>query len=108
MLLSRILSITPRRIVGIRSQSILSPNSNAREFKVVLDNGTVYVNQALAEALGWTPTQTEGVSLTLSGWEPHYFAIACTGTDSDLLARGTVESSCNPNVQKMLEYLKDC
>ncbi|CDO75391.1 hypothetical protein BN946_scf185012.g8 [Trametes cinnabarina] len=83
MLLSRVLSITPRRIVGTRSQSILSPNSTAREFKVVLDNGTVYVDQALAEALGWSPTQTEGVSLTLSGWEPHYFAIARTGTDSD-------------------------
>ena len=75
-------SIPPRRMMGVRSQSILSPTSNAREFKVVLDNGTVYVDQALAEALGWSPTQTEGVSLTLSGWGPHYFAIARTGTDS--------------------------
>ena len=82
MLLSRILSVAPRRITGIRSHSVLSPSSNAREFKVVLDNGTLYVDQALAEALGWTPTQTEGVPLTLSGWEPHYFAIARTGTDS--------------------------
>ncbi|TBU29951.1 hypothetical protein BD311DRAFT_659881 [Dichomitus squalens] len=94
-------------MVGIRSHAVLSSSSNAREFKVVLDNGTLYVDQALAEALGWTPTQTQGVSLTLSGWEPHYFAIARTGTDSDLLARGTVESSRNPAVQQMLEYLKD-
>ncbi|KAI0662953.1 hypothetical protein C8Q70DRAFT_1050657 [Cubamyces menziesii] len=109
MLLSRLFaSATPKRITGIRAQSILSASPTAREFKVVLDNGTVYVDQALAEALGWTPDQpTEGVPLTLSGWEPHYFAIARTGTDSDLLARGTVESSRNPRVKQMLDYLKD-
>ncbi|KAI0668856.1 hypothetical protein C8Q78DRAFT_1043332 [Trametes maxima] len=107
MLLSRIFLFTPRRIVGARSQSVLSTTTTAREFKVVLDNGTVYVDQALAEALGWTPQQAQGVSLTLSGWQPHYFAITRTGTDSDLLARGTVESSRNPKVQQMLDYLKD-
>ncbi|KAI0651269.1 hypothetical protein C8Q79DRAFT_932469 [Trametes meyenii] len=107
MLLSRIFSAVPRRIVGMRPQSVLSTSTTAREFKVVLDNGTVYVDQALAEALGWTPEQTQGVSLTLSGQQPHYFAIARTGTDSDLLARGTIESSRNAKVQQMLDYLKD-
>ena len=90
MLLSRLFaSATPKRITGIRAQSILSASPTAREFKVVLDNGTVYVDQALAEALGWTPDQpTEGVPLTLSGWEPHYFAIARTGTDSGEFCEG--------------------
>ncbi|KAI8975928.1 hypothetical protein BD414DRAFT_423580 [Trametes punicea] len=109
MLLSRTRPLldASRRVFQIRSQSVLSPNSNAREFKVVLDNGTLYVDQAVAEALGWSPTQPQGVPLTLSGWAPHYFAIARTGTDSDLLARGTVESGRSPNVQQLLEYLKD-
>ena len=55
-----------------------------REFKVVLDNETLYVEQELAEALGWKPDvkSEEGVPLTLSGWAPKYFAIARTGTDS--------------------------
>ncbi|KAI0079155.1 hypothetical protein K474DRAFT_1659451 [Panus rudis PR-1116 ss-1] len=97
----------PNRILERRFQSILSTSSTAREFKVVLDNDTVYVDQALAEALGWTSEKTDGVPLTLSGWAPHYFAIARTGSDADILARRTVESSRNPNVQKTLEYLKD-
>lgn len=55
-----------------------------REFKVVLDNDTLYVEQALAEALGWKAgaVGTESVPLTLSGWSPHYFAIAKTGSDA--------------------------
>lgn len=55
-----------------------------REFKVLLDNETLYVEQELAEALGWKPDvkSEQGVSLTLSGWAPNYFAIARTGTDS--------------------------
>ncbi|TFY79461.1 hypothetical protein EWM64_g4547 [Hericium alpestre] len=107
MLLSRILPRVPRRALGVRSQSILSTSSSAKEFKVVLDGDTLYVDQALAEALGWNPGQMNGVSLTLSGREPHYFAVARSGTDSDLLARATVESSVNPRVQMMLDYLKD-
>ena len=73
-----------------------------------------------------TTTVVVGVPLTLSGWAPNYFAIARTGTDSgmsehqntfrrsllnaataDHLARATVESSRNPRVRQMLEYLKD-
>ncbi|KAH9850424.1 hypothetical protein C2E23DRAFT_835058 [Lenzites betulinus] len=104
----RIFSAIPRRAIQVRAQSLLSRSgSGAREFKVILDNDTLYVDQRLAEALGWTTaTQAEGVSLTLNGWAPHYFAITRTGTDSDLLARGTVESSLNPRVQQILEYLK--
>ncbi|OBZ76395.1 hypothetical protein A0H81_03787 [Grifola frondosa] len=82
-----------------------SQSPTVREFKVFLDHETLYVDQGLAEALGWKPDQgVEGVQLTLSGWAPHYFAIARTGSDSDLLARGTVESSRNPKVQQVLEF----
>lgn len=53
-----------------------------REFKVVLDGQTLYVEKPLAEALGWHPgTGTEGVPLRLSGWEPKFFAITPKGTD---------------------------
>jgi len=94
---------------GRRYSSQLHSRGLRREFKVVLDNETLYIDQILAEALGWKPDETnkDGVSLTLSGWSPHYFAIAKTGTDSDLLARNTVESSRNPRVQEILAYLKD-
>ena len=74
-----------RRTVGtIRWHSSTPSVSSRREFKVVLDGETLYVEQPLAEALGWNPdTPAEkGVSLTLSGWAPNYFAIARTGADS--------------------------
>lgn len=120
-----------RRMGAVRAQpeSTLSRSPTAKEFKVVLDNGTLYVDQAVDEALGWTADKSTGTSLTLSGWAPHYFAITQSGTDSgkpcffpwpvcrwsqssvtpspDLLARGTVESGQNPKVQQLLEYLKD-
>ncbi|TFK17068.1 hypothetical protein FA15DRAFT_605797, partial [Coprinopsis marcescibilis] len=68
---------------------------------------TLYINQELAQALGWTEeTPTKGVSLRLSGWSPHYFAITRKGTDTDLLAHGTIESSRNATVVATLEYLK--
>lgn len=54
-----------------------------KEFKVVLDNETLYIDQQLAEALGWKQDQDlGGVPLTLSGWAPSYFAIARTGSES--------------------------
>ncbi|KAI0770493.1 hypothetical protein C8Q74DRAFT_1317747 [Fomes fomentarius] len=84
-----------------------SSGSAAKEFKVVLDNGTLYVDQELAEALGWDPAKKESVPLTLNGWAPQYFAVARTGSDADALARRTAESGRNTNVQKVLEYLKD-
>ncbi|KAG2015149.1 hypothetical protein CC2G_008444 [Coprinopsis cinerea AmutBmut pab1-1] len=78
-----------------------------QHFKVTLDGGTLYIPQEVAEALGWKEgTPTEGVALRLSGWAPHYFAITQKGTDADLLAHGTIESSRNPVVQETLEYLK--
>ena len=53
-----------------------STTSQVRQFKVVLDGQTVYIEKPLAEALGWKPgTSAEGVSLPLSGWEPKFFAI---------------------------------
>ncbi|OCH84001.1 hypothetical protein OBBRIDRAFT_742357 [Obba rivulosa] len=107
MLLLRTLPRVSRSALAARYQSTLSSSPSAKEFKVVLDGDTLYVNQALAEALGWSPAQTKGVSLTLSGWAPQYFAITRSGSDSDLLARATVESSRNPRVQEMLDYLKD-
>ena len=57
-----------------------------REFKVILDNDTLYVDKALAEALGWKPEiGPDGVPLTLNGWSPNYFAVARIGTDSGTL-----------------------
>ncbi|KAJ7476932.1 hypothetical protein B0H11DRAFT_1809823, partial [Mycena galericulata] len=61
----------------------------------------------MAEALGWKPNQgLDGVQLTLHGWEPSYFAISPTGSDSELLAKGTVEGSRDENVKTVLSYLK--
>lgn len=75
-----------RTLLGKRYNTTSSKSSGPREFKVVLDNETLYVDQQLAEALGWKPGQgIDGVPLTLSGWPPHYFAIARTGTDSGML-----------------------
>ena len=57
--------------------------SRRQEFKVVLDNDTLYVPQEVAEALGWKPQEVaKPVQLTLSGWAPNYFAVARTGSDS--------------------------
>ncbi|RPD62197.1 hypothetical protein L226DRAFT_532773 [Lentinus tigrinus ALCF2SS1-7] len=78
-----------------------------KEFKVVLDQETLYIDQDLAEALGWNPATRNSVPLTLHGWAPAYFAIARTGSDSEQLAKRTVESGGDSNVQKVLEYLKD-
>ena len=60
--------------------------SSAKEYKVTLDNGTLYVSQPVAEALGWkaednAASSSEGVSLRLRGWAPHYFTIAQSGSD---------------------------
>ncbi|KAJ7230672.1 hypothetical protein GGX14DRAFT_584239 [Mycena pura] len=79
--------------------------ASRQEFKVVLDNNTLYVEQPVAEALGWE--RGKAVQLTLSGWAPNYFAIASSGSDSDRLARGTVESSNNPKLRHVMDYLKD-
>ncbi|KAH7921133.1 hypothetical protein BV22DRAFT_1019965 [Leucogyrophana mollusca] len=79
------------------------------EHKVILDHQTLYIDRTLAEALGWKPEKGSdaGVQLSLSGWSPTYFAIAPTGSDSDRLARAVVESSHNPKVHEVLEYLKE-
>ena len=102
-------------------------HSGAREFKVVLDNDTLYVDTSLAEALGWTSNvNEEGVPLTLRGWAPHYFAITRVGSDSGQyihslplhlapitppdavsLSRNSVQSSRDPKVQEVLDYLKN-
>jgi len=100
------------------SPSDLSSNSNKpapvsgepRRFEVVLDNETLYIPKELASALGWNPDAgngTTGVSLSLHGWEPAFFAIAPTGSDSELLARNTVQSGRDPKVIHVLDYLKD-
>ncbi|GJE97831.1 hypothetical protein PsYK624_140530 [Phanerochaete sordida] len=109
MLVPRVFRFARRGVCGARAQSVLSPGSAAREFKVVLDGDTLYVDREVAEALGWTPAHppSEGVPLTLSGWAPGYLAIARTGSDSDRLARATAESGRDPKMQQVLDYLKD-
>jgi hypothetical protein len=73
-----------RNICSFRGRTLSSSaTSQVRQFKVVLDGQTLYVEKPLAEALGWNPgTGTEGISLRLSGWEPRFFAITPTGTDA--------------------------
>lgn len=61
-------------------------SNSPKHFKVTLDGGTLYIEQGVAEALGWTQdTPVDGVSLRLSGWGPHYFAITQKGTDAGTL-----------------------
>lgn len=58
--IGRKLAVGLRMIPGsARTQSILGPSATAREFKVVLDNDTLYVDQAVAEALGWDPPRRQ-------------------------------------------------
>ncbi|KAI9058158.1 hypothetical protein FKP32DRAFT_1761665 [Trametes sanguinea] len=99
---------------GLRGPSKLklarhaSSSAGVREFKVVLDNETLYVPQELAEALGWDATKQDGsVPLTLRGWSPRYFPITRKGSDSDVLVQNTLENSRDPKLQEALEYLKD-
>ncbi|CAA7269497.1 unnamed protein product [Cyclocybe aegerita] len=100
------LTVTSRALRRIPRHAVYYHKS-AKEVTVTLDGQTLYIGQEVAEALGWKPgTSTEGVSLRLSGWRPHYFAITERATDADHLARGTIESSRNPRVQGVLEYLK--
>jgi len=57
--------------------------STSCQHKVTLSGETLYIEQDLAEALGWTPEHTtDGVSLRLSGWGPNYFVITQKGTDA--------------------------
>ncbi|GLB43397.1 hypothetical protein LshimejAT787_1302980 [Lyophyllum shimeji] len=88
---------TKSRHIGCRFQSTAraaGPSTSVKEYKAVLENDTLYIDQDLAEALGWHngTSPAEGVPLTLHGWAPHYFAITRTGSESDALARRTVES----------------
>ena len=85
MLLSRIVPRLQKGISCARFQSTSTSSSSAKEFKVVLDGETLYVDQSLAEALGWNPSRPKSVSLTLSGWAPHYFAICRSNSDSGML-----------------------
>jgi hypothetical protein len=103
------------------STTLQSPS----EHRVILDNQTLYVDQSLAEALGWKPEQGSdaGIELSLSGcqptsqlhrpgvkvvshsaWMSPSFSFCC---HQDRLARGVVESSHNANVKRVLDYLEE-
>jgi hypothetical protein len=73
-----VLHIAQRSIAT--STTLLSPS----EHRVILDNQTLYLDQSLAEALGWKPEQGSeaGVELSLSGCGPTYFTIAPAGSES--------------------------
>ncbi|KAJ7675683.1 hypothetical protein DFH06DRAFT_664741 [Mycena polygramma] len=91
-----------------RNQFSSSLAVGAKKHEVVLDNQTLFLTREVAEALGWKPDQgPEGVQLTLHGWEPDFFTITPTGSDSEMLSKGTVESSQDENVKTVLAYLKD-
>ncbi|CCM04746.1 uncharacterized protein FIBRA_06936 [Fibroporia radiculosa] len=98
-------TIPPARTVSNTANAFLP---EPKEFKVLLDNQTLYITEDLATALGWTPAgSAASTQLSLSGWAPHYFAITPAGTASDRLARATVASSRSPNAKVVLDYLKD-
>ena len=73
-------------LLSFHGQSVVFRRANhggARQFKVTLDGETLYIEQDLAQALGWREgAPTEGIPLRLSGWSPHYFAITQKGTDA--------------------------
>lgn len=108
-LLNLQMALLRHSLIRARNLTTSTPVRSATEHKVVLDNQTLYIGKDLAEALGWKPEKGHdaGIQLSLTGWSPCYFTITPTGTDSDLLARAVVESSRNPNVQQVLDALKD-
>ena len=62
-----------------------SATSQVRQFKVVLNGQTLYIDRPLAEALEWNiRASTQGVPLRLSGWEPKFFTITPTDTDAGM------------------------
>jgi hypothetical protein len=63
-----------------RSMATSAILQSPSEHRVVLDNHTLYV----AEALGWRPEQGSdtGIHLSLSGWSPTYFTITPMGSES--------------------------
>lgn len=65
-------------------RQISSRSSNkTRQFKVLLDDHTLYVGQELAEAMGWSEKMgAEGVKLSLHGLSPTFFAITPSGSDN--------------------------
>ncbi|SJL00719.1 uncharacterized protein ARMOST_04033 [Armillaria ostoyae] len=87
---------------GIRRLS----TSSAEEHKVLLDRAaqTLYVSKDTATALGWHADFPE-VPLTLNGCEG-YIAITKEGSDSEALARVTIESLKDDKVQGVLQGLK--
>jgi hypothetical protein len=67
----------PRQIAGARRSLASSSHT------VTFDNETLYLDEKLARALGWTPEAgVDGVKLSLHGWKSHYFVITKAGTDS--------------------------
>lgn len=57
-----------------RSLGTTLPLQTLSEHRVVLDNHTLYIDQILAESLGWTsnPGSDTGIQLYLSWWNPSY------------------------------------
>lgn len=61
-------------------------STSVKHFRVTLDHNTLYIEQPLAEALGWKPdAATQGIPLNLTGWAPHYFVIAPSGSEAGAL-----------------------
>lgn len=72
---------------GVGSARTFTTSTSATEHKVTLDNKTLYIDQSLAEALGWSPQSGSdaGIQLsmsTMTGWGPSYFTITAAGSDS--------------------------
>ena len=63
------LSATNPRLLAVTPRTRPCQQSTSSQHKVTLSGETLYIEQDLAEALGWTPQHTtDGASLRLSGW----------------------------------------
>ena len=84
----RLIRSVPTQTGCIKPHKRFQSTSNPpKQYTVTLDNETLYINEDVARALGWTPeTGHAGVKLTLHGWEPRFFAITPTGSDSGQLS----------------------
>jgi len=105
------LIVRSSRIPSVRHNSTIGTTRAVpppTEHKVVLDNQTLYISREVAECLGWKPDQgAKGTPLTLHGWEPSYFTITPSGSESEILSKLTIESSRDTNVKIALDHLKD-
>ncbi|THU82483.1 hypothetical protein K435DRAFT_808254 [Dendrothele bispora CBS 962.96] len=75
-------------------------------YTVEVHNNVLFVPAEVATALGWQKDQPYVTRLSLGGVAPEFFAIAQTGTPSELLIRGTIEAFEEKNMKALFSDLK--